>query len=141
MWFRCSGSFIPSDFSSFGKRAEIPTHGAIDLHGHLMLAPESHFVFLAVFPGAEGTTGVDGFSRLSPTGLPREAMLWQYSITPESETSRAGHCGQSNGSFMNGSIWSRPSTVRWLTSWLMATPLRDRKPWGSRAGIAAAERQ
>jgi len=44
------------------------------------------------------------FYMLSPTGSPRTTMLWKYSITPESETSKAGHCGQSNVSFMNGSI-------------------------------------
>mgnify|MGYP004227656753 CR=1 FL=1 len=33
---------------------------------------------------------------LSPRGSPRMTMLWKYSITPESDTSRASHCGQSN---------------------------------------------
>ena len=31
-------------------------------------------------------------------------MLWKYSMTPESETSSAGHWGQSKVSFMKGCI-------------------------------------
>ena len=40
----------------------------------------------------------------SPTGSPRMTMLWKYSITPESETFSAGHCGQSNVSFIKGCV-------------------------------------
>ena len=51
-----------------------------------------------------GATGAGADSRFCPTGLPSETMLWKYSITPESETSRAAHCGQSKVSFMKGCI-------------------------------------
>ena len=59
-----------------------------------------------------GSVGAGANCMLSPSGSPRTTMLWKYSITPEWDTSRAGHCGQSKVSFIKGCIWSQLRTVR-----------------------------